>query len=83
MFNTNALHNLLNVLIALIAALTAFLLATGCVTLDTGALECSRSWIQPEWSAMIVTGLALAKTVINVVRDGITGLVKPQPPVER
>jgi len=80
--NSNLVHNLINVAIALISALQAFLLATGCSVLpSTGALECSQSWFPPEWAAMLVAILAVAKTMINIVRDGFAGLVKPQPPV--
>lgn len=81
--NSNFFHNILNVVIALIAAFTAFLIATGCTTLPTGGLECSASWVAPEWTAIAVTVLGVLKIVINIVRDGIGGLVKPQPPVEK
>ena len=81
MINSNLVHNILNVLIALVSALTAFLVATGCTALPSGALDCSQSWIGPEWTAVAASVLALAKTVINIVRDGFAGLVKPQPPV--
>jgi len=81
--NSNLFHNILNVVIALLAAFTAFLIATGCTTLPTGSLECSASWIGPEWTALAVTGLGILKTVINIVRDGFGGLFKNQPPVEK
>lgn len=79
--NTNLIHNILNVAIAVTSGATAVMLATGCTTLPTGVLECSQSWVKPEAAALVVTGLAVAKTVINVIRDGIAGLVKDQPPV--
>jgi hypothetical protein len=82
LFNSNAVHNILNVAIALLGAATAFLLATGCTTLPTGALECSGSWISPTYTAIAITGLGVLKSLINVIRDGITGLVKEQPPVK-
>lgn len=82
MFNSNLVHNLLNVAIAVLAGLTAFLLATGCTTLATGALECSKSWIDPTWSTTAVAVLGFVKTMINLVRDGFTGLFKTQPPVQ-
>lgn len=65
--NTNAIHNAINFLIALISALTVF------------------DWSQfftPEQAMMIVGGLSLAKLLINVFRDGLSGLVKEQPPVQ-
>lgn len=81
--NSNLFHNILNVAIAVLAAVTAFLIATGCTSLPEGHLECSASWIAPEITAIIVTVLGVLKTVINIVRDGFSGLFKPQPPVEK
>lgn len=81
--NSNLVHNVLNVVMALGAAGTAFLIATGCTTLPTGALDCSQSWVPPEWTAIAVSCLALSKTLINIARDGWSGLVKPQPPVDK
>jgi hypothetical protein len=80
--NSNLFHNILNVLIAVTAALTAFLLATGCTTLPTGTLECSESWINPTWSTIAITVMGVAKSLVNIARDGFGGLVKRQPPVE-
>lgn len=81
--NSNLFHNIANVLIALGGLVTAILLATGCTTLPTGALECSQSSISPTITAAIVTGLSVLKLGVNVVRDGVGGLTKPQPPVEK
>ncbi len=65
--NSNMIHNLLNIAIALVAAMAAF---------DWTVLV-SQS------TAMVIVGiLASAKTVINVIRDGFAGLVKEQPPVQ-
>lgn len=83
MLNTNLIHNVLNILIALTAGVTAFLLATGCVSLASGALDCGQSWIAPEWSAGIAAVMAVLKSIINIARDGFGGLWQPQPPVER
>lgn len=80
--NSNLFHNVVNVLIALLGAATAFLVATGCTTLPTGALECSASWIDPAYTGAAVTVLALLKTLVNILRDGLSGLTKKQPPVE-
>jgi hypothetical protein len=66
MFNTNTLHNLLNIAIAAVAALGAF------------------DWtvLFSQSTALVIVGiLASAKSVINVVRDGLSGLIKSQPPV--
>jgi hypothetical protein len=80
--NTNLIHNILNVVIALLGGVTAFLLATGCTTLPTGQLECSASWISPTITSIAVLVLGVAKSIINIVRDGVAGLAKPQPPVK-
>jgi hypothetical protein len=80
--NSNLIHNILNVLIAVSAGVTALFLATGCTTLASGALECSQSWINPSIAAIAITAMGVLKVVINVVRDGFGGLVKPQPPVD-
>jgi hypothetical protein len=81
--NANAFHNIANVLIALSAGVTAVLLATGCVALPTGAMDCAASWIDPKWTASISAGLAVVKSVVNVFRDGFGGLFKVQPPVQK
>lgn len=80
--NSNLFHNVANIGIAVVAGATAFMLATGCTALPTGSIECSQSWVDPTWSVGIVTGLALLKSTVNVVRDGFSGLFKKQPPVE-
>ncbi|PYB71261.1 hypothetical protein [Rhizobium wuzhouense] len=66
--NTNFLHNIINVLIILIVGLH---------DVDWTA------FFSAETSLKIVAGLTIAKLLINGVRDGLTGMVKPQPPVER
>ncbi|MGV1789159.1 hypothetical protein GR212_17180 [Rhizobium lusitanum] len=83
MFNTNTLHNMLNVLIALSALMIAVLLATGCTQLADGSLECSQSFIGPGYAAAGVAVLSTIKIVVNIMRDGVAGLIKPQPPVDR
>jgi hypothetical protein len=65
--NTNLLHNLLNIAIALVAVLS---------------LPEVTALLPPEIALVIVGAAATAKTVINVLRDGLTGLVKEQPPVK-
>lgn len=46
--NSNLFHNVANVVIAAGALGTAILMATGCTTLVTGALECSQSVVDPK-----------------------------------
>ena len=65
--NTNMIHNAINFLIALLAALELF---------DW------TSFFPPEKAMMIVGVLALVKILINVTRDGLAGLAKDQPPVQ-
>ena len=65
--NTNMIHNAINFLIALLAALELF---------DW------TSFFPPEKAMMIVGVLALVKILINVTRDGLAGLAKDQPPVK-
>lgn len=69
-FNTNSLHNLLNVIITIVAggALAGFDWTLFGVT-NSVALK-------------ITGGLSLLKLVINAVRDGPTGMVAPPPPAE-
>lgn len=67
MFNTNLIHNVLNVAIAVIGAMLAF------------------QWdvlFSTETAAWIIGALGTLKLVINTIRDGISGLVKNQPPVQ-
>lgn len=65
--NTNLLHNVLNTAIAVIASLEM---------VDLAPL------IGAETSLKVIAGMAVAKIVINIVRDGIVGLAKDQPPVK-
>ena len=81
--NTNTLHNLINIMITLSALAVAILLATGCTQDATGTLECTKSFISPSVTAYAIAGLGIIKIVINVGRDGVTGLIKPQPPVDK
>ncbi len=71
--NTNALHNILNLIGLIVGSLILF---------DWASLGLS-----PEMSAAIAGGVLLAdkiiKFAINILRDGVGGLWKPQPPVER
>lgn len=78
--NTNFLHNLINVLII---ALGAALIASGCEATATGGFDCSKSWINPQLTTWAITGLAALKVVMNVLRDGVFGLWKVQPPVAK
>lgn len=81
--NANTIHNILNVIIAADAGLTAYLLATGCITLPTGTLSCAGSSINPTYTAIAIGVLSVTKTIMNIARDGVTGLVAPQPPVQK
>lgn len=65
--NTNLIHNILNILIALAAALS---------------LPEVHAIFSPEVGLMIAGIAATMKTVLNVLRDGLAGLYKPQPPID-
>ena len=65
--NSNAVHNILNIAIAIVAVVS---------------LPEVMALIPPEIGLTIAGIAATAKVVINVIRDGITGLVKNQPPVK-
>ena len=81
--NSNLFHNIANVAMIVIAGLTAVLTSMGCTTLPSGELECTDiMFLTPELAAWIITGLGVLKMIVNIVRDGIGGLVKKQPPVE-
>lgn len=64
---SNAVHNLINILIVVITGLEGF----GWVDL-----------VGPDLALQIVAGLAAVKLVINAIRDGLAGMMKVQPPVE-
>lgn len=81
--NTNLVHNIINIVMILLAGATAILTALGCTTLPTGDLECSNvQFLSPTLATAILTGLGILKVLINVVRDGFKGLAKEQPPVQ-
>jgi hypothetical protein len=63
---SNAVHNILNVLLVLPAALELF---------DWGV------FFDAETALKVTGAFALAKIIINVTRDGFIGLVAEQPPV--
>ncbi|CAN7432753.1 hypothetical protein LJR251_002761 [Rhizobium rhizogenes] len=83
MLNTNALHNILNILISLSGLLVAVLLATGCTQLLDATLECSQSFVSPQVTAFVIAALGALKVVVNIGRDGFAGLIKRQPPVQK
>lgn len=80
--NSNLFHNLVNFATLILAGLTAALLASGCVETSAGTISCEESFISPNLSAIIITVLMVLKLAVNIVRDGITGLTKKQPPVQ-
>lgn len=80
MISSNAIHNLINIANIAMGALLAGLLATGCVDV-AGVLDCSASWIPPQYAGYAIMALSGLKMVINIVRDGLGGLFKQQPPV--
>jgi len=81
--NANMFHNAANVLSLVLAGMTAILLASGCAQDASGAISCAQSWINPTYTTMAVAALQGLKLVVNVVRDGLAGLIKVQPPVQK
>ncbi|RUU48732.1 hypothetical protein [Mesorhizobium sp.] len=67
-FNSNAAHNLINVLILLLTSLVGF--------------DWTMFGIDAALALKITGVLTLLKILMNVVRDGVAGLVKKQPAVE-
>jgi hypothetical protein len=65
--NTNLIHNILNWAIAGIAVLSVP---------EVVAL------LDPVFAIKLAGALAVAKSTINVFRDGLGGLMKTQPPVQ-
>lgn len=65
--NTNLLHNILNL---------------GMLGVAVATLPEFVGLFPPEIGLKIVAGAAMVKTTLNVWRDGLTGLVKNQPPVK-
>lgn len=64
--NSNLIHNILNVALAIVAVLS---------------LPEVTSFLPPEIAVMIAGAVGTAKLMINVIRDGLKGLTKSQPPV--
>jgi hypothetical protein len=80
--NSNAFHNAANIASLLLAATTAMLLASGCSQNAAGVFDCSQSWINPTYTTAAIAGLQGLKLVVNLFRDGLGGLIKPQPPIQ-
>jgi hypothetical protein len=66
--HSNIVHNILNAALALVAILS---------------LPEVTAFLPPDVAVMIAGAVGTAKLIINTLRDGITGLVKRQPPVTR
>jgi len=81
--NSNLFHNVANVASLVLALGTAALLWSGCTTTLTESFDCSTSFIDPKYTTGAIALLQVAKMGVNVVRDGISGLTKPQPPVQQ
>src|SRR4051794_4133809 len=81
--NTNLFHNIANVASLALASITAMLLASGCSQGADGLFDCSTSWIDPTYTTAAIAVLQLIKIGVNIVRDGLDGLVRPQPPVRQ
>lgn len=81
--NSNLFHNLANAAALLVAVITGILVSTGCIEGPDGSLSCEASSLSPTITVWAIAILMVLKLLVNVVRDGVTGLTKPQPPVPR
>jgi hypothetical protein len=83
--NTNLVHNILNAATWIIGLLGLILTYSGCSALPNGNYDCTASGVIPPSLLPIIllltTVMAISKTVINLTRDGLGGLMKVQPPV--
>lgn len=83
--NTNTIHNIMNLLLGVVGIATTILVALGCkADAVTGALNCSQAPVSEGFLVLLVAAagvIGTLKTVINLVRDGLGGLFKQQPPV--
>lgn len=66
-FNTNTLHNFLNITISIVGAVAMFDLTP---------------FMDADLAIKITAGAAVAKLLINGIRDGIVGMIKQQPAVK-
>jgi hypothetical protein len=83
-WNTNFFHNIMNGGALILGGMGVLALATGCTDMDPGpavALECSKSFVPPQYSAYFLVAFGGVKWLINATRDGIPGMWKQQPPV--
>lgn len=74
--NTNLIHNILNIAMVVVGLASVI----GCTSTAVG-FDCSQSIIGPQWGVYASLAFGGLKLVINVLRDGLGGLVKTQPPV--
>lgn len=65
--NTNLVHNILNIAMALTAV---------------ALIPEVQAVLPPEIAVTVASIAATLKLVINIVRDGVSGLTKNQPPVQ-
>jgi len=80
--NTNLFHNIANLASLVLAGMTAVLLDSGCSQDGDGLFDCSTSFINPTYTTAAIAALQVIKIIVNVLRDGLDGLAKPQPPVQ-
>lgn len=82
--NTNSIHNIMNFILGAIGVAVPILVKLGCTETAAGTLDCSQASV-PEWLLPWLIGIAGAigviKLIMNLVRDGFSGLFKQQPPV--
>lgn len=72
MLNANLVHNILNLIGLIVGALITFDWTQLGFTAEQAAL----------FAGWVLLGDKIIKFTMNITRDGITGLIKPQPPVK-
>jgi hypothetical protein len=81
--NSNLFHNVANVASLVLALSTVMLLWSGCTTTVEGSFNCTNSFLDPAYTTGAIAVVQALKMGVNVVRDGWSGLTKPQPPVRK
>lgn len=85
--NTNLWHNIFNVVSLVVGGVSWLMLQLGCTEdVVTHVMDCSAAPLDPSWLRILIAVSAVLpaiKLVMNTLRDGLTGLTKPQPPVQK
>ena len=67
--NTNTIQNVLNALMGVASVWALF--------------DWTQFGLPQSWALKFIAGCSLAKLTMNAARDGLKGMVEPQPPVKK